>query len=864
MSKNFSFIAISALLFSSAFAEAADPVITYVTALQRGGTKLVDIWYGVTDGDGDSQNVSLQVNVNGASIGASSFSGDTGDIMPGNSLHIVWDADTDWNKNFTNTVSFEITADNSTPSTVTSNMVFIPSGTNSGLDPSYGPYSLTNNRAFYMDKYEITNDEMVDVMQWAYEHGKLTVASDTVENTEGDVQELLDLDDIQCRITWDGTNFGMKATYSTNYPCIEITWYGTAAFCNYRSEKAGLTPCYNLSDWSVNTDANGYRLPFSDEWEYAARGGSSGLRFPWGNEINHDYANYIANGSSYAYDTSPYTNNTLHPDYYDGNPNIGLALGTSPVNAFELGKNGYGLYDMAGNCWEWCYEWYPGYENSERIRRGGSWRSVAPANRCGNVYRLDPPHAAHQVSFRTLLTSGTNTSSESSQISVDTRGESRVVALSGDLAFDDTVIGFSRQRTLTIHNNGDGILNVTSPTYPAGFSGYWSGAIPAGGAHDLIVSFSPTATTNYTGDITIISDATSGNSIHPVSGRGTPHDPQADYDGDGFDNETEATAGTDPNNDLSFPEISDWGNIPANAADPLAMPELDFDGDGKSDPTTFGIHDGKALWYILLTGDWSRKSGLQFGNADSLPVRGDFNGDGRSDLAVFQPEGLWYISYDMGRRTSTYTFGDSNSIPATGDFDGDGSTDLAVYQKTDGPGYSAGQWYTYSLTRGDLAAPTWGNAAFNPAPADYDGDQITDFAVYNPGTALWYVLYSSYTGRTLYRSEFYWGNANSIFIASDMTGSFAKEFIAFNTAPATSSEHNWYTSAAENAGIPIQSTSFGNNSSVPVSGDFDGDTIDDYAVFNDGQWYIWKSTTGTMWMPTVGSSWARPIPQFHR
>ncbi len=294
------------------------------------------------------------------------------------------------------------------------------------------------------------------------------------------------------------------------------------------------------------------------------------------------------------------------------------------------------------------------------------------------------------------------------------------------------------------------------------------------------------------------------------------------------------------------------------------MPELDFDGDGKSDPTAFGVNDGKGLWYILLSESGARKSGLQFGNADSLPIRGDFNGDGRYDLAVFQPGGMWYISYDLGNSAVAYSFGDANSIPVPGDYDGDGTTDLGVYQKQASATYPAGRWFVYSLKKGFISSTSWGNAAFRPAAADYDGDQITDFAVYNPDTGQWYVLYSSYTGRVLYRTAFRWGNANSLFIAADMAENFAKEYVAYNTATTTGSENNWYVAKSENAGIPIRSTRFGNNNSIPVAGDFDGDTRDDYAVFNDGQWYIWKSTTGSMWMPTVGSSWARPIPQFHK
>jgi formylglycine-generating enzyme required for sulfatase activity len=200
-------------------------------------------------------------------------------------------------------------------------------------------------------------------------------------------------------------------------PMVEVSWYGAVAYCNWRSSEEGYQACYNLSDpnWSCDFSKSGYRLPTEAEWEYAARGGENSpyYRFPWGDEINHDYANYRANGSAYSYDTSPYTTYTYHPDWNDG-----IYPYTSVVGSFA--SNGYGLYDMAGNVWEWCNDWYDRnyydvspYNNPQgpasspddcRVLRGGSWDINAGYCRVAHRYDYGYPDARSYVhGFRIVL-----------------------------------------------------------------------------------------------------------------------------------------------------------------------------------------------------------------------------------------------------------------------------------------------------------------------------------------------------------------------------------------------------------------------------------------------------------------------------
>ena len=241
-----------------------------------------------------------------------------------------------------------------------------------GADPAH-PVTLT--KGFYMGKYQVTQKQWEEVM------------GTTIEDQQTLKGEPLT------------SNYGR----GDNYPMYYVNWYDAIEFCNRLSIREGLVPVYiieisgiksfNPDDWGTQGSAwdsvimakgaNGYRLPTEAEWEYACRAGTA---------------------------TAYNTGGTI-------SDNTGWHSGNSGSMTHEVGKkpaNAWGLYDMHGNVFEMCWDWYGTYpggaqtdpegasSGSGRVFRGGSWSGIVDSLRSASRVSTSPSFRDNNVGFRVV------------------------------------------------------------------------------------------------------------------------------------------------------------------------------------------------------------------------------------------------------------------------------------------------------------------------------------------------------------------------------------------------------------------------------------------------------------------------------
>ncbi len=254
-----------------------------------------------------------------------------------------------------------------------------------------------------------------------------------------------------------------------------------------------------------------------------------------------------------------------------------------------------------------------------------------------------------------------------------------------------------------------------------------------------------------------------------------------------------------------------------SAASPTS---IDFDGDGRTDVAVYRAGN----WHV--NSSCASQKNVAFGTAGDRLVPADYDGDGKTDFAVFR-SGVWYISRSSNNTISAQQFGLADDIPVTGDYDGDNKADIAVFRP------SNGYWYVSNSSNGALQAVELGTEGDLPVPADYNGDGTTEFAVFRPSNSTWY---TSPDPSTNYGAQQF-GQAGDVPVQGDYDGDAKADIAVFRPSTGT-----WYL---QQSTAGLRAAQFGLSTDQAVAGDYDGDGKHDLAVFRSGVWYIANSTGGT-------------------
>lgn len=262
-------------------------------------------------------------------------------------------------------------------------------------------HEVVLSRSFYMAETEVTNSRFAEMAQWAYDNGYCSVEGQfLVDGLDGATDSLMYFGSASNYVSFAADTFSVEAGRE-ELPVRHVSWYGAAAFCDWMSIREGLPRAYDHSDWICNGGdpygARGFRLPTEAEWEHACRAGTETM-----------------------FSTGDCLDSATEANYDGGQPNTGCPTGPYVGNIVDVGSylpNPFGLYDMHGNLWEWCNDWYVPYDNVDatdpvgpgpgsgyRIVRGGAWSYQASLCSSG-VRSSNPPHdTIWLLTFRPVIT----------------------------------------------------------------------------------------------------------------------------------------------------------------------------------------------------------------------------------------------------------------------------------------------------------------------------------------------------------------------------------------------------------------------------------------------------------------------------
>ena len=242
-------------------------------------------------------------------------------------------------------------------------------GSDSGQADESPVHSVSFTYDFYIDSVEVTQEKFNYLMKKYYTNYK-SPAWDTLSGKYG---------------------------YGLNYPAFYINWYDAVLYCNAKSKEMGIDTVYEyssitgtvgrgpiLNNLYIHSDKIGIRLPFEAEWEFAARAGTSTIYY-WGDD-DIDYYAWCGSNSE----------KKVHP-------------------VASKYPNNFGLYDMSGNVWEWCNDWYGKYPSNDVSdytgQQTGSFKALRGGSRfsdslyvSSSIRSYDYPYEVHLTNgFRTVL-----------------------------------------------------------------------------------------------------------------------------------------------------------------------------------------------------------------------------------------------------------------------------------------------------------------------------------------------------------------------------------------------------------------------------------------------------------------------------